>query len=65
MQQGLLMAKLKESSELRCIIAGDLRRQTNVPEDQIDHVIDQLLDALEKAKADGRALDEVELQLID
>jgi integrase len=50
---------------LRREIEEDLSGQTTFPEDQIDHVIDQMLDTLEKAKAEGRELDEVELQLIN
>ena len=48
--------------QLRQLLADEVRRQTSVPEDQIDHVVDQILDAAEKAKADGIELDEIELQ---
>jgi hypothetical protein len=47
--------------KLRRLLAGEVRRQTSVPEDQIDHVVDQIFDAAEKAKAKGIELDEIEL----
>jgi hypothetical protein len=48
--------------QLRQLLADEVRRQTSVPEDQIEHVVNQILDAAEKAKADGIELDEIELQ---
>ena len=48
--------------KLRQLLAQEVRRQTSVPEDQIDYVVDQILDAAEKAKAQGVELDEIELQ---
>jgi hypothetical protein len=48
--------------KLRQLLAQEVRRQTSVPEDQIDYVVDQILDAAEKAKAQGVELNEIELQ---
>ena len=48
--------------KLRQLLAQEVRLQTSVPEDQIDHVVDQILDAAEKAKAEGVELNEIELQ---
>jgi hypothetical protein len=52
-------------ADLRRLIAEELRRQLIVPEDQIEPIIDQILDAMKKAKAEGRDLDEVELTTDD
>jgi nitrogen regulatory protein PII len=48
--------------KLRELLAQEVRRQTSVPEDQIDHVVDQIIEAAEKAKAKGVELNEIELQ---
>ena len=48
--------------QLRQLLAQQVRRQTSVPEDQINYVVDQILDAAEKAKAQGVELNEIELQ---
>ena len=48
--------------QLRQLLAEEVRRQTSVPEDQIESVVDQILDAAEKAKAEGVELDEIELK---
>jgi hypothetical protein len=48
--------------KLRQLLAQEVRRQTSVPEDQIDHVVDQIIKAAEKAKAEGVELNEIELQ---
>ncbi len=48
--------------KLRQLLALEVRRQTSVPEDQIDQVVDQILDAAEKARAQGVELTEIELQ---
>ena len=49
--------------KLRQLLADEVRRQTSVPEDQVDKIVDQILDAAEKARDQGIELTEVELQL--
>jgi hypothetical protein len=48
--------------KLRLLLAQQVRSQTSVPEDQIDYVVDQIIEAAEKAKAEGVELNEIELQ---